>query len=341
MHLLTFSLLLACADPGSDSALADPLDAVPTPCGRAAVAALALAADGRGWLACGAALFATSDAGASFVSDAPAPGAEVAALLLEPDGALLACGREPRGPGLLWRRGPSGGWTRELAAGDVAGLRVCGSVARAADGALAVTGPRQAVLALRATPGAPWRQPGGWWEGGEPPRLFDLGGSDAGWAAVGAGLVGPPTFLASRSAAEPLPLLPQVPAADLVGELWALASPDGGATWIAGGRELGEEDVRAVLLRSDDRGARWRRLALPEGPGWVRDLAFGPDGRCGVAVGQRAWRAEGGFVLVSADGGERWVEVDAALADLRAAAVLDGGFVVGGADGTLARGWCP
>jgi hypothetical protein len=333
-------LLTACSPDLYDSGSASPIERLDLACGTAAVTAVALSPHGRGWVACGEKLLATTDAGRSFAPDAPAPGARIGRLLLDPDGSLLACGRELDGPGLLWIR-PHGDWTLLLEESEVAGLGPCEQVVRTPDGRLAVSGASSVGLALQGSDGA-WHQPEVWVAAPTPPRVYDLVGSAGGLAAVGADLVGPPAFLASASPQQPLPLVPTVPDPALAGELWSLATPDEGATWLAGGRDLGDDDApSAVLLRSADHGATWRPVPLPPGLGWVRTLAFAPDGRCGLAAGQRQARAEGGFLLVSCDHWASWAEVLVSAPPLRAAAALDEGFLVGGEGGYLGKGWWP
>ncbi|MFH1465663.1 MAG: hypothetical protein ABIO70_14855 [Pseudomonadota bacterium] len=339
LALLLF-LPLACVPTPRDSGLAAPLEPLALPCGDAAVTAIAAASGGRGWVACGDGLLATDDAGRSFAVDAPAARVEINRLHIEPDGALLACGADPESAGLLWRQPRAGGWELLLDTADAGDLGACERVARTPGGGLAVSGAAAPGLVLRGRDGA-WRRPSRWVEGPEP-RIYDLLGTAGGWAALGAGLVGPPSFLVSASASEPLPLAVVLPEPDFVGELWALGTPDGGATWVAGGRDLGDDEgPTAVLLRSDDGGATWGRAPLPVGLGWIRALVFSSDRGCGVAVGQRQVRDEGGFLLVSCDAGASWAEVAAVLPPLRAAAALDEGFLAGGEDGYLGRGWWP
>jgi hypothetical protein len=136
-----------------------------------------------------------------------------------------------------------------------------------------------------------------------------------------------------------LPLKPVPVDPYLVGELWTLATPDGGESWLVGGRDLGGEPAsRAVVFRSPDGGSTWRALSLPGGLGWLRQMAFSEDGFCGVAVGEGD--RGGGFVLLSRNGGRSWRALDGSFPPLRAVAVLGEGFLVGGDQGFLGRGWC-
>jgi hypothetical protein len=341
MLLLLPLLLLACAPLPHDSGLSAPIERLVPPCAGAALTAIALAPHGRGWVACGERLLGTADAGRSFEVDSPTPRARIARLLPEPDGGLLACGEDPERGGRLWRRARGGGWDPLLGRDDGDGLGACAQVARMPQGPIAVCGAASPGLAVGGG-GSAWHLPVGWVEGSEPPHVYDLVGTANGWAALGAGLTGPPSFLASVSSAATLPLIAAVPDLGLEGELWALATPDGGGIWVAGGRDPGGDDGPfAVLLRSTDRGVTWRPAALPSGLGWLRAIAFAPDGHCGVAVGQRAARGEGGFAVVSCDAGATWAEIPAALPSLGAAAALDAGFLVGGEGGYLGRGWWP
>ena len=339
------SIASACRGALDDSTATLDAEVLAGPCGTRQVAALALAEGGEGWVGCaGGGLLHTRDAGRSFQPERGAERLDPVQLLLQEDGHLLACGRDRtrgREGALLLARSPGGAWRTLLAAGEIPGLDACRRAAPGPDGALAVAGLSLPGLALLREEGERWRLPSGWWAGAAAaPRLYDLAAVEHGWFAVGAGLVDVPIFL-GPSGPEPLPLQGTAPEPGLVGDLWALASPDSGDTWLAGGRSLADErGAEAVLLRSPDAGRSWERVGLPPGLGWVRDLAFSRSGRCGLVIGQRDPADEGGFALVSSDGGGSWLELEGPLPGMHVAAVLEEGFLLGGDGGLLARGPC-
>jgi photosystem II stability/assembly factor-like uncharacterized protein len=347
MRALVFSLFLsACAERLADTARADLVEPLATPCGEFPVSALLAESDGRAWVGCshGRGVFRTTDAGISFEPMHASARLVVNQLAADAGGRALLCGHDLASPGrdaVLLRYHPSRGW-HTLRSSPRGQATSCERVAAAPDGALALLESQGAGVRLHAAAGRGWLEPSAWYAGTDPePRLWDLATAGGCWYALGADLTGPPRFLLPAGSERCLPLRDVVVDHHLVGELWTLASPDGGGSWLAGGRDLGEEPFgRAVLYRSPDGGESWREQRLPPGLGWVRQLGFSPSGHCGVAVGQRAGLDAGGFVLVSHDGGTHWWELDLELPALRAVSVFEQGFLVGGEGGFLGAGRC-
>jgi len=344
------SLLAGCAVPSHDlgdswsTSLLEPLAG---PCDQGAVVALALDADGAGWVGCegSGALFRTQDAGGAYRPMHSSLRLEVNQLGWDHRGRMLLCGRDYASPGpdvLLTRWSEGEGWTPLLRTGDD-GPSSCGRVAVDARGGLAVLGGDGGGLGLRAVGGADWLQPPVSWMGLPTiaPRLYAVSGDAPCWHALGADLTSPPVFLRPSSGSRCFPLEPVTVDAELVGELWTMASPDQGQTWLVGGRDLGDEPYsQAVIYRSPDGGLTWRALPLPAELGWLRRLAFSDDGRCGVGVGERSAEEPGGFVIVTEDQGRSWRSLDVDVPPLGVVEVGSEGFVVGGDDGYLGRGWC-
>ncbi len=335
--LALLSLAFGCA-PTPDSSDRDLLEPLQGPCHRHAVTSLLLEDDGLGWVGCGGGggVHRTRDAGASFEAMHASERLEVRHLAWDASARPLVCGRDASSPGpdrlLLRYAGDQQGWQRLLSKGDAGLEGPCGRVAAASDGALTVTSVAQPGLAHRAPDAERWHPSKG------APILYDMVEVQGAIHAVGADLVSPPVFLAPLWRSRSLGLASTTVDPELDGELWTLATPDDGQTWFVGGRELlGDAELEAVLYRSKDAGRSWQAIWLPPGLGWVRDLAFSPDGHCGVAVGH-AQRDDRGFVLIRGELG--WHELDTELPPLRTVDILDGGFVVGGEDGTLARGLC-
>jgi hypothetical protein len=346
---LVLFLLTACAevsDPLADSTWPSPVEPLARPCGELPVSALLAGPEGRAWLGCahGRGVFRTTDAGVSFEPMHASPRLVVNQLVADADGQPLLCGRDLASPGRdaqLLRFHPDRGW-RTLRSSPRDSAASCDRVAVGLDGGLALLESRGAGVSLHAADGQAWLEPTTWYAGSDPePRLWDLAAGGGCWHALGADLTGPPRFLLPAGSERCLPLRDVEVDPELIGELWTVASPDDGASWLAGGRDLGEEPhSRAVLYRSLDGGEGWHALHLPGGLGWVRDLDFSASGTCGVAVGQRGGRDAGGFLLLSHDGGATWWELEAELPSLRVVSVLEQGFVVGGEGGFVGRGWC-
>lgn len=95
---------------------------------------------------------------------------------------------------------------------------------------------------------------------------------------------------------------------DLVGDLLALATLDGGTRWLAAGRTVpGDDGPSGVMYRSDDGGRTWRAVGLPGDVGEV--VVLSAQGSAAVAGGNRRLRAEGGFVLHTSDAGTTWRDI--------------------------------
>lgn len=342
--------LVACASPGADpgdSRSPGPLEPMDSPCTDGAVVALALDAAGSGWVGCeaGEILFRTTDAGEAFRPVHTSLHLEVNQLAWDNRDRLLLCGRDYASPGpdvLITRFSEDQGWMPLLRA-DQQGASACSQLALDGHGGMAMLGDDGALLSLRAADGDAWLQPSVSWMARPAlaPRVYAIQGGNSCWYGVGADLTSPPVFLRPADGRRCSPLEAVSVDPDLVGELWALASPDGGDTWVVGGRALGAEAPnQAVLYRTPNGGESWRALPLPTGLGRLHQLAFSDDGSCGVGVGGRDTEGAGGFVIVSGDQGRSWRALDVQVPELWVAVVRDDGFVVGGDDGFLGRGWC-
>jgi hypothetical protein len=341
--------LLCCLDGSSleDTASAGSLQPLGSPCGSAPVTAVLALEHGRAWVGCGAdgGVFRTLDAGGRF--EAMHASGRLAVNALASDGLqrVLLCGRdfdaEPRDP-LLLRWSSDEGW-RALATATSGAPQACARVEGGSPRSHALLGSSGQRLSLESEPAEVWVDAATWWASPEgAPFLYDLALDDGCAVAVGATVTDPPVFLRPVDGEACLPLEAVTVDPDLVGELWALASPDGGQSWVAAGRSLEREPhSRAVLHRSPDGGDSWRGVRLPPDLAWVRDVAFSSSGACGVAVGERAGPAGGGFVLVSPDQGWTWRELEGDLPSLRVVSVMDDGFLVGGEQGFVGMGWCP
>lgn len=117
----------------------------------------------------------------------------------------------------------------------------------------------------------------------------------------------------------------------IAGEVWAMATPDDGATIFVGGRDQMATSVASgFLYRTDDRGQTWERIPLPDTLDILQEISFAPDGRHGVAVGSRYPISYGGYVLTTADGGATWTEQPFEVPPLQTAHATDDGWWVAG-----------
>ncbi len=336
-------LLAACGSPVPfDSQPFGSIEPLDSPCGEQPVDALLALEGGRAWVGCDGGVFRTSDAGGGFEPMLASPRLEVHHLGLDVRGRVLLCGRDLAGPGpddLLLRFRPQGGWTSLLAGDDGA----CTELAVRTDGALAVVGEHDMGLQVLPPGSSEWHTVQRWWLDPHhgPQRVFGLSSDGGCWHGLGADLTSPPAFLMPAGGGRCLPLRGVTVDPFLVGELWTLASPDGGDSWVAGGRDLGDEPhSRAALYRSPDGGSLWRALETPRGVAWIRDLDFSSSGSCGVAVGSLAPLGRGGVVLISLDQGRSWQRLAADVPELSVVSVLEDGFLVGGEQGFVGKGRC-
>ena len=302
----------------------------------------------------GRGLWHSTTGGAEFLRAHPSEDLYVFDLKRARDGALLVCGHDYDADGVLLYAGePGGDWTPLLRYGNhqdnsaAAYLSNCGAVAEATPGALVVASLTAGDITRSEDGGVTWSKEERYWEDDnlEPDGygfhyLFEL--VTAGDHLYGAGgqVTEAPAFFApsTHRSADWWNLNHVVVDPSVEGEVWALATTDGGVTWLAGGRDqTASSRASGFLYRSTDGGETWAALPLPAGTDIVRDVAFDEHGRFGVAVGHRYPVTEGGFALVTSDGGASWspLELDTPL--LESAAVAGGTFWLAG-DAYLARG---
>lgn len=129
-----------------------------------------------------------------------------------------------------------------------------------------------------------------------------------------------------------LPSLAATVVSDRVeGEVWAMASPDDGETWMVGGRDQSSTSSASdFLYRSTDAGQTWESIELSAEIDIVHGIAFGEDGLRGVAVGHRYPISQGGFVLLTEDGGASWVELEVEVPLPQSVAVKGDAWYVAG-----------
>ena len=299
----------------------------------------------------GAGLWHSTDGGDSFIQSHPSEALHVFDIDRFRDGDLWVCGHDTNGA-LLYRGQAGGPWEAVLAtrpgsaSPQTAELSSCGAIAEGPTGQPVVASLTQGPLAWSRGQGAAWDVVHISRPDDAPARRHHrhlpalLVGIDGQLYGTGGHTGAAPVFFASQAADHPpRPRLSRVqidPRA--AGEVWALASPDRGLTWLAGGRERAAPNgAGGMLYISSDRGARWHRLELPEGVANVRQIAFSNDGLHGVAVGHRLPISAGGFALFTNDGGRSWHTAHDRLPLLDAAAVVDDTYWLAG-DAYLSRG---
>ena len=106
--------------------------------------------------------------------------------------------------------------------------------------------------------------------------------------------------------------------------------------WVGGGRDQGASSrASGLVYRSTDGGASWSAVSLPAGLDIVHDIAL--DGDLGMAVGHRYPTSDGGFVLLTGDGGQGWTELDEVVPLLQSADIVGDTYWITG-DAYLAWG---
>lgn len=341
-------------DSGDDTGpIGDPGYAeVSSPCGGQNVYAILFASDTVGWVGCGAdaGVHETADGGDSFSEIDLATGLDIYDLSFAPNGDLYACGNGTADnvTSFLWRY-DGGSWERLLDY-DTVKMSNCGQVASARDGEIFVVSLTIGDITFSTDGGSTW-DPNNeryWAES----NLDDASAKDAYQIAAmeavnggyyGSGSIGtePPYFYRPSDHPDAEPFNMEVVTIDGGFRGWSqsLATPDGGTTWLAGGRDEDiSDDASGYIYRSEDGGETWDSLPLGPEIDVVHDIKFSEDGVHGVAVGHRYPPAsKGGFVLLTYDGGQTWQELDADLPIMQSAAASGGTFWVGG-DGYMGRG---
>lgn len=310
-----------------------------------------------GWIGCGdgQGLWRTENAGESFVEGHPNTWTGelyVTDLVLDPQGNLLVCGRDYGNDSLLSRY-RNGAWEDLLHYGNnnqdssAAQLSNCGVVAAAGDGSLIVASLTAGDISTSSNDGQTWTKEARYWEDAN----LDVGGYSyyyllnlvaAGGSYFGAGsdISSPPVFFGPSQHAGGSWSNFHAHTVDsrAQGEIWAIATPDDGQTWVAGGRDQRYSSVASgFLYRSEDQGESWNKLPMGGDLDVVQDLVFATDGQHGIAVGHRYPTSHGGFILLTSDGGQTWTERKEDVPPLYVASVVGTDFWVAG-ENYLARG---
>lgn len=342
---------------GEETAAAAGLVLLGDPCLGAGTPYGLLFRDGQeGFVGCGNGygLWRTADGGDSFARAHPSADLYVFQLSLDPDGQVLLCGRDyETSKGMLYREDGEG-WELLAKYGTNAGapqevaMSNCGAVAALPDGRMVMASLTAGDLSYSEDGGQSWSAEERYWEdanldpdGYAYHYMLNLWtGLDGAFVGAGSQITAPPVFFGPSTHADGDWRNFHAYTVDdaIIGEVWAMASPDDGATWIVGGRDQGASSrASGFLYRSADGGETWTPAALPEGTDIVHDVAF--DGPNGIAVGHRYPVSDGGFVLITRDGGATWTAptLDAQVPLLQSAAIVGDTFWIAG-DAFLARG---
>ncbi|MEL6345064.1 MAG: hypothetical protein AAFV53_18290 [Myxococcota bacterium] len=327
--------------------LSDPCQGAGTPHG------LLFQDDQTGFVGCGNGygLWRTDNAGESFQRGHPSADLYVSAITETPDGRILVCGRDYEGGKGMLFASDGDGWETLLRFGTDPGepqhaaISNCGAVADLGDGRLIVSSLTVGDLVYSEDGGQTWSPEERYWEdanltgGYSYYYMLNLRTlSDGTVFGAGSQITEPPVFFGPTLAEDGGWMnFHAYPVSDtIIGEVWAMATPDDGASWFVGGRDQSAtRRASGFLFASDDAGDSWSTVALGDDIDIVHDIAF--DGRNGVAVGHRYPTSNGGFVLTTIDGGKTWTEFDRPVPLLQSAAVSGDHFWIAG-DAYLARG---
>jgi len=302
----------------------------------------------------GAGLWHSTDGGDTFAKAHPSNDLYVFDLKRSRDGDLLVCGHDYEADGVLLYRGqPGGSWDPVLSYGNnAADLRAaylsnCGAVAEGREGQLVVASLTAGDITWTEDGGNSWAKEFRYWEDDnlEPDGyafhyLFHLYGIDGEIYGAGSQITEPPVFFQpSPHADADWWTLDSITIDNGVdGEVWALGTPDEGGTWVAGGRDQSASaQASGFLYWSGDAGETWDALELPSGTDIVRGVAFADNGLNGIAIGHKYPTSEGGFALVTSNGGQSWTPLDEDLPLLESVAVFGDTYWLAG-DAWLSRG---
>ncbi|MCB9759163.1 MAG: hypothetical protein H6739_04945 [Alphaproteobacteria bacterium] len=339
---------------GLDDSASGALTALTDPCGGAATPnALHFTSETDGWVGCGSAsgVHHTTDGGASFTDESPTSEFYAYQVVSEPDGGLLLCG-QGSDSGLVWRRAGVS-WTQLLAydasnTNDVVNIRTCGQVAAAGDGRLIMSGLTSGDITWSTNGGTTWSPAERYWEdanfggggGGQTSypfmRLESVGGQFFG---AGGNATHPPVFLglSTRPDGAFYNMHAYVVDEAILGEVWSMATPDGGGSWLVGGRDQDRSaEASGFLYRTVDGGESWSIPDFPDDIDIVQDIAFHDDGQRGLAVGHR-YPPDAGFILYTSDAGQTWEALEDAPTALWRVSIAGDSFWVAG-DGYLGMG---
>lgn len=348
-------------DSGASEGFSDDFDGtftdLPDPCqGGATPHAVTFLDAQTGYVGCGngLGLWRTDDGGASFTPGHPSSDLYVYQVLEDSRGRLLVCGHdyESASADAMLYRLDGETWTTLLSYGNNADdpasvyMSNCGAVAEAGDGRLVVASLTAGDLSWSTDDGGSWVKEERYWsdENLDPDgyayyyMLSMIGLSDGSLYGAGSQITEPPVVFtpSQHPDGDWFNFHPAVVDDGIIGEVWSLATPDDGQTWLAGGRDQGASSVASgFIYRSTDGGQTWAGVLLPEGVDVVHDIAM--DGERGIAVGHRYPTTQGGFILLTADGGQSWTELEADVPILQSADAVDGVWWAAG-DGWMGKG---
>jgi hypothetical protein len=372
--IVLLMLLTACvdgdSDPSDDSAAGDTsgngssspgsaeITELSDPClGGGTPYGLHLSSEMEGWVGCGNGfgLHHSTDGGASFSSGHDSTDLYVFDIVEQANGELLICGHDYdlESDGVMLYRGGAEGWEPLLSYGNndsddtAVYMSNCGAVAASGDGTIIVASQTSGDITWSTDDGSSWHKEERYWEdenlndGYSFYYMLNLVAADGSYFGAGSKIDEPPVFFtpSSHAAGDFYNFEAVVIDDTAMGEIWGLATPDDGSTWLAGGRNQDTTSVASgFLYRSTDSGQSWDSLSLGDEIDVVHDIEFSDDGQRGVAVGHRYPTSKGGFVLLTADGGKTWSEADSPGAPLLYTAAVSGDVFWIAGDGYLAEG---
>jgi hypothetical protein len=230
--------------------------------------------------------------------------------------------------------------------GQEVAMSNCGVVAEADDGRMVMASLTSPDMVYSDDSGDSWSREERYWEDvnldpDSSPTAYAMMAlavnADGEFVGAGSNIVQPPAFfMPTQVDAGKWWNFSRVVVDDYVqGEVWAMGTP-GPGVWVVGGRDQGASSrASGFVYRSADGGASWSAVSLPAGIDIVHDIAL--DGDLGVAVGHRYPTSDGGFVLLTDDGGQSWTELDEAVPLLQSADIVGDTYWIAG-DAYLARG---
>jgi hypothetical protein len=355
------------ADSPVDSDIPEPdpyqLAELSDPCGGAGTPYAMYFEDSlTGWVGCGngIGLYKSFDGGESFEDghfSTWTGDLYILEITPDPSGGLLFCGHDYSYASTLIYRYKDGEWSDLLHYGanwnDPTSTQFsnCGVVAAAGDDTILTASNTIGDISWSQNNGQTWTAEERYWEDA---NLYPNGYSayqmlnllSAGGKYYGAGSVinEPPVFLGPSQHPDGQWYNFHATIIDptAIGEIWALATPDDGTTFFAGGRDQRYSDrASGFFYQSQDGGQSWSKVELAEELDIMHDIEFAADGLHGIAVGHRYPPASlGGYILLTEDGGVSWMVLETEVPPLYTAAIVDTSWWVAG-DGFLMRGSFP
>ena len=327
-----------------------PLERLEDPCGGRGTPHIHADSERELVIGCdnGAGLWHSTDGGKSFSQSHSSRQLHVFDIARFRDGTLWVCGQDTNGA-LVYRGQVGGPWEAMLSDNlDATSKRKtemtsCGTLAEGPNGQPVVASLTEGTIAWFHSDGQDWEAATTSEPQATSPRPPLLVGSNGRLFGTGGDTHSPPVFVTHRAPRQPTGQRPhsiQIARSAAI-EVWALASPDHGITWLAGGTDRAVDSIagrraEGVMYTSRDGGAHWHPIELPEEIAIVRHIAFSKDGRRGVAVGHRAPSSGGGFALFTTDSGRSWA-IEDRLPMLESADVAGDTYWLAG-DAYLSRG---